>query len=374
MIDTICLSIQYSEIKNMDIATWNLQSQKSGYAKYVKSLPREALETGKYFPRLTYYRKWFNQDACIRIEFSVPKLIFLNNLDELEDIDFPLVIATLQERLEIMGIVVSRDTLENAKVSIVHFSKNIPLVDGYTTNYLISEMNKVNIGKIFDLTRAKYTNDGQSLYIHTASHEFIIYDKIADILASEKRAIDRDRTFYQNNLFSGVQQKNELPEVIRLEVRLVKKKKLNSLLKKLGHKENPTFKEVFSSVLSKKVVTYYWETIIKAENVSLFSISLSNKDIMQIIFSSQKNIKPKQAIYLTGLSLLSKDGMRELRSIISKKSNERTWYRIAKDIQFVNNLISNNQIRGWVSQVDRKLEAYEPFTYKKESSASQIAL
>jgi hypothetical protein len=365
MIDTVCLIISQGEVKIVNPNTWNLQSKTDGYSRYVKNPSEHNLETGKYFPRLSLYGRWFKQEACIRLEFSVPKLVFLNNLDEIEDTDFPLVITTLKERLETMGVTVSRETLENAKVSIVHFSKNIPLEDGYDTNYLIGEMNKINFGKIFDLTRAKYTNDGQSLYIHTASHELIIYNKVADILASEKRAIDRDRTPYQNKIFSEVEQKNKLPEVIRFEVRLVKKKKLNSMLKKFGYKENPTFKDVFSSALSKKIVIHYWKTIINAENSGLFSIPLSNKDLMQIIFTAQPNIKPKQVVYLTGLFTISKDGMRELRSIISKKSGERTWYRIAEDIRVVNELVSKNRIRSWVSQVGAKLEDYKPFIYKK---------
>lgn len=365
MIDTVCLFISYSEIENVDMATWTLQSKINGSFKYIKNPSERNLETGKYFPRLSFYGKWFKQDACIRVEFSVPKLVFLNNLDELDDSDFPLVITTLQERLETMGVIVTKESLENAKVSIVHFSKNIPLSDGYTTKYLISEINKIDVGKIFDLTRAKYTNDGQSLYLHTASHEFIIYDKVADILASEKRAIDRDRTVYQKNIFADTENINKLPEVIRFEVRLVKKKKINSMLKKFGYEENPTFKDVFSSELSKKIVIHYWKTLILDKNTGLFSISLSNKDLMQVIFTAQSNIKPKQAIYLAGLSIISKDGMRELRSIISKKSGERTWYRIAKDIQVVIELVSNNRIRSWVSQVGAKLENYKPFVYKK---------
>lgn len=365
MIDTVCLLIPQSEIKVLDMTTWTLQSKTSGYFRYVKNPSEQNLKTGKYFPRLSLYGKWFKQEACIRIEFSVSKLVFLNNLDELDDSDFPLAITTLQERLETMGVIISKGTLENAKVSIVHFSKNIPLSNGYTTNYLISEMNKINFGKIYDLTRAKYTNDGQSLYIHTASHEFIIYNKIADILASEKRAIDRDRTTYQQNIFADTENKNKLPEVIRFEVRLVKKKKLNSVLKKFGYKENPSFRDVFSSELSKKIVIHYWKTIINAEGSGLFSISLSNKDLLQLIFMTQPNIKPKQAIYLAGLSIISKDGMRELRSIISKKSGDRTWYRIAEDIRVVNELVSKNRIRSWVSQVGAKLENYKPFIYKK---------
>lgn len=369
MIDSICLSIPWREIQNVG-NDWDLLSRTERYSRYIKNPTKSDLETGYYFPRLTSYSKWFNQNANVRIEFSVSKLVFLNNLDELEDADFPKVVATLQERLKTMGLIISEESIRNAVVSSVHFSKNILVEDGYTTNYLISEINKVNLRKVFDFTRSRYTNDGQSLYAHTASHEFIIYDKVADILASEKRAIDRDQTHYQRGLFCGAER---LPEIIRFEVRLVRKQKMNKVLEKLGYSQNPSFQDVFNSKLSKDVVTHYWQAVIKEGNNALLSISLSNKDILQSIFLEQKDIKPKQAIYLAGLLLLAKDGVRELRSIVSKKSGERTWYRISKDLKLVSEFVTKNGIRNWVAQIDSKLDefrAYKCVEYPQEQSCN----
>jgi hypothetical protein len=89
------------------------------------------------------------------MEFSVPKLIYLNNLEELEDKDFPKVLEALQDRLKTMGVLVTKSVLENASVSSVHFSKNIVLQDGYTVSHLISEMNKVNLRKSFDFAKTR---------------------------------------------------------------------------------------------------------------------------------------------------------------------------------------------------------------------------
>jgi len=46
------------------------------------------------------------------MEFSAPKLLYLNNLEELEDKDFPKIIETLQERLKTMGVMVSNQFLK----------------------------------------------------------------------------------------------------------------------------------------------------------------------------------------------------------------------------------------------------------------------
>src|SRR3989344_8058190 len=184
MIDTVCLLIPkdklvFVNLSERGVPTWSLHSDTDQYKKFVKNPSKRDLDSGLYFPRLTNYRrKNFAQDANVRIEFSVPKLLFLNNLDELEEKDFPRVLSTLQERLKTMGIVAESAVLEKASVSAIHFSKNIKLEDGYTASHLISEMNKVNLRKTFDFARARYINDGQSLYAHTTAHQLVICDKV----------------------------------------------------------------------------------------------------------------------------------------------------------------------------------------------------
>ena len=375
MIDTVCLLIPKDKITSLDLTksgvpSWSLQSKTEQYEKFVKNPSKKDLDSGLYFPRLTgYKRKGFAQDANVRIEFSVPKLLFLNNLDELENKDFPKVIDTLQDRLKTMGIIVSKIVLQNASISSVHFGKNIKLEDGYTTNHLISEMNKVNLRKSFDFARSRYINDGQSLYAHTTSHQLVIYDKVADLGKDKKRAIDKDQPLYQQSLF-GELKKEEMLEVIRFEVRLNHKQKMNKVLEQLGYPKNPTFKDVFSKEMAQKVVTDYWKKLIKERNLGLFSISLSLKDILRTLYLANRKIKPNRAIYLVGLFMLGKDenGMRELRSIVGKRSHQRTWYRIAKDMQEASELITKNKLRDWVTQIDKKLDEFRAYKHKKLST------
>lgn len=373
MIDTVCLLIPKDKLTVVDLShygvpTWNLHSKTDQYDKFVKNPSKRDLESGLYFPRLTgYKRKGFRQEANVRIEFSVPKLLYLNNLDELENKDFPQVISVLQDRLRTMGIIVSKALLEKASVSSVHFSRNIQLEDGYTVTHLISEMNKVNLRKSFDFSKTRFMNDGQSLYAHTTTHQMVVYDKVSDLNKDKKRAIDKDQTLYQRSLFAELSKDTKLREILRFEIRLNHKQKMNKILEDLGYSKNPTFKDVFNAEMSRKVVESYWLKLIKERNLGLFSISVSVKDILRTLFLADKKLKPKQAIYLLGLFQLAKDedGMRQLRTIVSKRSHDRTWYRIAKDMQKASELITKNKIRNWVTQIDKKLEIYQPYKTKK---------
>ena len=68
--------------------------------------------------------------------------------------------------------------------------------------------------------------------------------------------------------------------------------------------------------------------------------------------------------------MLGKDenGMRELRSIVGKRSHQRTWYRIAKDMQEASELITKNKLRDWVTQIDKKLDEFRAYKHKKLST------
>jgi len=368
MIDTICLLIPKEKMRFLTgVSNWELYSKTDQYQKFVRNPSKMEKATGNYFPRLTGYRRKYSQEANVRVEFSIPKLIYLNNLDELENKDFPQVLEVLQERLKDMGVILTKSVIEHASVSSVHFSKNILLEGGYTVSYIISEISKIDLRKSFDFAKTRFINNGQSLYAHTTAHQFVIYDKVADLNKSKKRAIDKDQTLYQRSLFDELNKKEPI-EIIRFEIRLNHKQKMNKVLEGVGHKKNPTFRDVFNSDLSQKVLVDYWEKIVKEKNQGLLSVPLSLKDVLQVVFLVDKNIKPKQAIYFLGLYMLAKDddGIRQLRSIATKRMHERTWYRMAKDMRYASELITKNNLRDWVKQIDKSLAEFETYKSKEK--------
>lgn len=122
---------------------------------------------------------------------------------------------------------------------------------------------------------------------------------------------------------------------------------------------------MFNSTMSMDVINSYWKKIID-NNDNIFSLEITSKETLQTILLNDYTIKPKQAIYLTGLLTLSKNenGMRELRTILSKKISPRRWYQYNKDLQKVNKLISKNNLKNWVIQINKSFESYEPYKIK----------
>ncbi len=368
MIDTVVLYVPKEKVVTADmtyngVMAWDLQARTRAYDKFVKNPSAKDQNDGSYFPRLTGFKRkndklgWV---STIKIEFSVPKLIYNNNLDELDDKQFSTVVNALLDRLARLGVHIERQDLESAEVRAVHYSKNIELTGGYSSQYVIGELSKVNLNKRFDLTKTRFLNDGQSLYFYTKAHSFVVYDKVADLIKKSKRAIDKDQTFYQTSLFAPLK---DTREILRLEIRLSEKRKMNNVFKKLGLPENPTFKDAFSVIKSKVVVNHYWDTMIEQNSLLLFSHSLTAKDLLKQILITRKKAKGRTAVYLTGLLLLAREGsgLRELRATLAKRISDRLWYRLRADLVETTDGLNKLKPREWYEQVKQALASYQPF-------------
>ncbi len=373
MIDTIILAIPRDKIctipysRERFFCEWTQQKIGRNHRIFIKNGPKQKESTDPYYPRLTEYHRQNERTGIlarvVNIEFSVPKLLYNNNLDELEEKDFIAVIDILHERLLQMGENVSKDDIQNAVVAGFDPAKNILLSDGYRAYHIIRELNKININKKLDLTKITFKNDGQGLQVYSKSYSIVFYDKIADLNQKKGRAIDKDQTPQQLSLFNEIKQKEPLLEILRFEIRLRNKKKMNSVLEMLGFQPNPAFKDVFKKDVCQKVVRWYWDTIIKGENLFLFELENNPKRILRKILIKKDKIKAKEAIYLVGLNLLCKDegGIRELRQIVGKRIKQRNWYRISDNIKELNNFINKTGLHSWVKQIDDCLNIFESY-------------
>lgn len=317
-----------------------------------------------YRPRLTLMKRTTKNrvvEKPLRIEFSVPKVLYGNNVNEVEDTDFDAIISHLRKQLSEIGVEVFPIHLRNAPVSAVHFSKNIELQDGYTASLAIKELAKINLPKRFDLNRDSFRNDGRSLQYYTNAHSLVFYDKIYDIKKPGKRAIDKDQNYVQMSLFEPAQQQRI--ELLRMEARLSTKVKLNALFGKLGLKRNPTFQEVFHKATAQLVLRSYWQELIGQTSMFIFEDQTSPKKILKSILKGNPNIKPKQAVFLTGLKILAQDGagVRELREMLAVRSDDRTWQRIVTHFRELNQIIGH--YHGWVEQIIRQLDEFEPYKH-----------
>lgn len=366
MLDTVILTIPRGSYKLRPEAftpNANILKMSGNYlVKCVNNPTASDKKSGTYRPRLTLVKRPTRNGSEIplKIEFSVAKMLYGNNVDEVEEKDFEKVISALHEAMLEMSVYVSHEDLRNAKVSAFHPSKNIELTTGYTSSYVITELHKIDVSKKMDLNRDSFRNSGHSLQFYTNSHSLVVYDKVSDLKKPDKRAMDKDQNSLQLSLFETLTKKENKKEVLRIEARLAKKVKMNAILKGLKFKENPTFRDIFKKDLCQKILLNYWDEIITGKNLFLFDVESKPKKTLDAIFKNKPNIKPKDALYLVGLRVLSKEGIRDIRAVIERYATPRTWYRIAEDLKFLDE-ISGKTYHGWVKQIKDAIDDFVPF-------------
>lgn len=372
MLDTIILRTPLKNCLRINCANFQttkeqLLNRKALFYKWVNNPTAEDKRNGIYKPRLTIEKRMDKLE--LKIEFSAPKIIFENNLDEIDEKDFEMIVEILNKRLEEMGVFIDCQKLKEASVSSFHPSKNIVLSNGYTATLAIKELSKINLNGKFDLEKVSFRNNGRALQYYCNSHSFVFYDKINDMGKPAKRAIDKDQTVKQLSLFSLIEKSKKPIEVLRMETRLSKKRKMNEILKQVGYLINPLFKDIFKKDLCQKIINLYWNKFIESDKFFMLDMSNNPQKIFQKIFMAYPNIKTKQSIYLTGLNLLSKDdeGIRGIRGILDSYKPKDKWARISKDLKKFQNPQFCQNPHGFVKDIQKQLKEFTAFKYNDKN-------
>lgn len=140
MLDTVILQIPLSRVKighpeyfgqkgKAIVDGTCLEPKEQAFIRY-------ETEESFYRPRVTLLQNFGDQK--LKIEFSVPKLLFGNNFEELEEGDFWAVIDVLSSRLQLWSISVDRYDLAEANVTGFHLGKNIHFDDYTSASSMIS--------------------------------------------------------------------------------------------------------------------------------------------------------------------------------------------------------------------------------------------
>lgn len=375
MIDTVALTIQAGRYYLLspdrfspsarELLTPNGPTIRGGFLKYVHNATKADTARFGYLPKLTITHRIIGGKirTPLRVEFSVPKLFFGDNVNELSDSDFEAVLCTLAEKIGQMGIKVTKDALRAAEVSAVHFGKNIVLSDGYTVSSAIRELGKIDATKRLDLNRTHFRNDGDALYLYASSWQMIWYDKILDIAKPLARSADKEKTAEQLSLFEAVKAQNERLELLRFEIRLAKRQKIKQLFKSLGLKEEPTFEDVFPCAVSQKVLLHHWSGFNTELNKLMLGFIPKPVDALVSLVTQPRKVQAIQSLAKIGLIYLSRDeGVRKVRQIIDDSYGAKTWERVKKLSQDFP--IASKY--GFVQEIESALRVFEPYRYVKD--------
>lgn len=344
MLDTIVISLPEHDFtikspERFNPHAWTIYNPLFGDKGLVKAIynPTKAEKARGYKPRLTLYKKPYTERAraiWLKIEFSAPKLIFGNNFEELRGrADLVAVLTELHGALGDMGIEATYDALQNARVSAIHYSKNVLLERSTPCFLLIQALEKLDLSAKLDLTQTDFRNSGQMVKYHASTYEIVLYDKVKDLEQAgkygEKRGAEIDYGDMAD-LFKDLRK----PEVLRFEIRL-KSKKIRPLFKTLGFKQGCTLNELFSADLSRAVLLHYWKTITDG----LYLMNIDTKDIERLIHAIRVAFPKKRSssiMALIGFIIGCQNlGVRGARLALDLKNHH--WYRLKADTKVLEN-------------------------------------
>ena len=202
---------------------------KGQVVKAVQNPTREETNEGIYKPKLTLVNRFGS--IFLTIEFSIPKLMFGNNFEEVDGRDFNAVILKLQDVLKEMDVNVTEEHLKWARVNKIDYGKNFILTGISTSATLINLIAKADTTFRTDISKKFYKNGGQLVSFYTKVQEVVFYDKMKDLQKSLNVSKDRSEEVdaeLQRQFLSTYGRH----DILRMEVRIRDYKKLKRVISK----------------------------------------------------------------------------------------------------------------------------------------------
>ncbi len=326
--------------KFRDLSANERQSKKP----YLKKFVFTPLQEDRYRPRVEIFEALTDDKKDMRyvmkVEFSAPKLLYGNSIQEVKESDKDLVFRRLRSALLDAGILIELPVIAQATVRAIHFCKNIILPADIQMREVIHELLRVDLSKVIDVSEVRFKKGGRSLNLYSGVIERSIYEKVADSMRpknkrSDKARINRERAYVEKH---NLQDK----EIFRYEYRIKKtntvKRELNPVLGR-DKGERVKFEDLFTAGLYQKVINKSWRDVVGKPGNQLALLGPINKLTLLTHFLSwaAKERKPhgiNKALILNGLaSVIIDHGLKEVKGVISGFLNKDHTERLSKKIE-----------------------------------------
>lgn len=372
MIDSIKIILPPQHFKILKPEKFNPNALLVYQKQVIKAVQTTAKNT-LYLPRATLSRRMNLQgipEIMLTIESSLPKLLFGNNLEELQLKDFDQIVRILHEKLLMMGIAVRPDNLAQADVTAIHFAKNIVLTSGATPFHYIQKIKAIKTPGHLDHNQTNYRNSGHCFKWHANSYEIVFYDKIYDLqksITSKKRSVD-----YYNILNPKILKKlragRKKFEVLRMEVRLNKRSKIKQLFCQLKIKNDLTLRKLFRPAIARKILLHYVD-LLENKHHSFLDFTTSNDQslLSWLIFYNPK-LKIKQILQYIGLKkILETMTLDELKKIVSKQQ-QLNLNKLLKELEIIEMPhTEKNALAQPFEIIRQQIERYKSIKLNKKS-------
>lgn len=309
-----------------------------------------------YRPQLVCIKDIPQSRTRFLLEFNVslPKIIYGHNLYELVDSQFDEVVEAIRNLLLQFGIEVKSDDISNCeRIQRIDYSRNF-LLQLSTCKEFIYLIKKLSKGK-------RYTNEPRfetSAIFKNKQQYLIVYDKVAEMthILKEKKYNNRKSKEYEVAQLLVAYKSVHGLEVLRIEHRLLKSSAIGREVKDIiGHKPPLTFKEVYSSSVSSKVLEKHWEKIATETKMKLLILGEKKvgyiwDEIQKITRQLEKPFDPYAVLYP---KLLRESNEEQANTKITRSKSKSTLKTYKKRIA--------ETIENW-DIYDSRLETFRNIT------------
>jgi hypothetical protein len=360
MIDTIIICVPVTKDHILNYEAFNPSAKgmfeapfynlNRGYMNCTQVITAKERKQGIYKPKLTISKsiRQHQYSIMLKIEFSVPKLLYGNNFDEFIESDYSKLLNLLHNKLQEMHVYIETEELEQADVVSVHYGKNIVL-DNISSKLIINTIAKMDVTKRLDLGSTDFRNEGHAIRFHANHYELSFYDKVKDLQqskTSEKRALESDNYIQHNILFNSTRKGIE---VLRMEVRLNNKKCISAMFEKVGlNSKAMTFFDYLSNNIARKILKHHWENIINNSLGIVLLAEQSDEVILSKLLTG--GFKPSKAFRILGeLNYIKSNSIRQCKDI------DKSFIRTKKELERSNINLDDNYLLSHFQNAKRKL-------------------
>ncbi len=361
---------EFSKRNYFQLSQTEKQSQQSTHPYLRRFILKPPYQNG-YRPRVEVLEALTESRDAVRYilkaEFSVPKLLNRNSLQEVSELDFDKVLYAFKEALNSVGIAIESNIVASAYVSAVHFCKNVPLPRDIRMQEALAELQRVDISKVVDITKVEFKN-GRVLHIYSGTVERVFYDKIADAMRPKIKRKDKGRIDYERAIIErfGLQKQ----EVFRYEYRLKKgqtvMREINAALGR-NPKTFIAFKDLFTPNLCKTIILNSWHGLIRRpENQLALLGPTDDLALLLHIFSQAKKLggeahSMNRALTSYGLARTIQDhGAKETRRAIFSVWNTDHSERLTRKIEASAELTHGLPYSNTIAFIDEAFKRFEP--------------
>lgn len=349
------------------------KTEKNSLRRYLRSFRFDPPHQDAYLPKIEVFEALNDKrDGLVytlQATFSVPKLLFGNSVEEVDENDLGQVVSAFRKALRGAGIEVSDEAVKNARVSAAHFCKNVLLPREIRMQEIIAELKRMDISKAVDITELEYKHGGQVLHVYSKTVSRVFYDKVIDATRTKAKRKDKGRMDLERALIDryGLGRR----EIFRYEYRLPKNQTLKRDVNAVLGREYATpvlLKDLFTPNLCKTVLLKSWRDIIQRPENQLSL--LAPKDDHTLLLHLMDGAHKKSAVHSMnrafisyGLTLAVRDyGAKEIRRAVSAVWNTDHTERLTKKMKDAAELTAGLPYSHGVAFVEAAFERYQLIT------------